>query len=337
MAHITRMAITILNPIDDDYQQMRDICQIARYAVAADETCPTTGTPHIQAYVALKQEKKQRQSGWKKLLPRAHLVFNARTELYASNYCKKGEQPKAQWDELEEKGPDWGKNVRMIFEYGVLDHRGLDGRMVTLAHAMVSGTVDLRGIKKEYPESFVMYHRGYEKLQEEANKKIFRTWQTTSEWIHGYTGTGKSHRWKSIWDPNTMFRMKSNDKGWSDGYDGQPIIIIDELRKGHIPYSDLLQMLDSGPYDLPNRGKAPTPFLARHVFITSCYHPRDLYNDLDGDDSIDQLIDRLGVITHMTGQSKRKVSEIIFLEQVQERYGVCEAQGSSKETSGQEN
>ena len=328
MGTVVRYMVTINNPTPDDYERMTAMLSIARYAVAANEVGEECGTPHIQAYIALHQNKKQRQSGWKKLLPRARLDFPNGTELQCAQYCKKGQQPKSEWKAFGIHGPNYGLNLDLVFEHGVIDHRGLDGKMVTLATAIVAGTIDLKQIKKEYPESFVLYHRGYQLLQDEQNKSLFRTWQTTSEWVHGFTGTGKSHRWKSIWDPKTMFRMKSNDRGWSDGYDGQPIIIIDELRKGHIAYSDLLQMLDSGPYDLPNRGKAPVPFLARHVFITSCYHPRDLYNDLDGDDSIDQLIDRLGVITHMTGASKRKSAEIIFLEQVQDKYGVCEEEAN---------
>lgn len=295
MAHITRMAITINNPTDDDYQQMHDICKIARYAVAADEV-GACGTPHIQAYVALKQEKKQRQSGWKKLLPCAHFTFNIRTEKYASDYCKKGEQSKDEWDALEEKGPNWGLNLRLIFEHGELDHRGLDGRTATLAKAIVAGTISAKQIAKEYPESYVHHARGFHELQSVQNERLFRSWPTTGEWVYGDTGVGKSYVWESNYDPKTMFVIKPEDKGWTDGYDGQPIVIIDELRKGHISYAMILKMLDAGPYWLTNRGRSPVPFLAKHIYITSCYHPRDLY---DGEDSIDQLLDRLsGNITH---------------------------------------
>lgn len=339
MAHITRMAITINNPTDEDYQAMTDICQLARYAIAADETCPTTGTPHIQAYVALRKDKKQRQSGWKKMLPRAHLTFSHRTEKYASDYCKKGEQPKDEWDALEEKGPTWGLNLRLIFEHGVLDHRGLDGTTAVLAKAIMEGTVTARQIAKEYPESFVHHARGYNELQAIQDESNFRNWRTTGEWVHGNTGVGKSYVWENAYDPTQMFVLKGDDKGWQDGYSGQPIVIIDELRKGQIPYAMMLKMLGSGPFWLTNRGRAPVPFLAKHIYITSCYHPRDLYNDLDGDDSIDQLLDRLsGNITHMIGKSKRPRQEKIFLRDILKKEdGLCEAQGCSKETSGQEN
>lgn len=170
------------------------------------------------------------------------------------------------------------------------------------------------------------HHRGMYELQAILSKSIFRSWRTTGEWVYGTTGVGKSYEWESNFKSEDMFVIKCEDKGWNDGYTGQPIVIIDELRKGQISFSMILKLLGSGPYWLTNRGRAPTPFLAKHIYITSCYHPRDLYNDLDGDDDIDQLLDRLGGnITHMTGKSKRVLPEKIFLRDInKERNGLCE-------------
>lgn len=323
--------VTINNPTDDDYERMKAICSIARYAVAANEVGEECGTPHIQAYVALTQAAKKRQAGWVKLLPRANLKHVDGTELQCSTYCKKGDQPKAKWEALKQHGPNYGRNLDLIFEHGVIDHRGLDGKMATLAQAIVAGTISARQIAKEYPESYVHHHRGFHELQSIQDETLFRKWRTTGEWVHGHTGVGKSYVWESSYDPTKMFVLKADDKGWQDGYNGQTIVIIDELRKGQIPYAMMLKMLGSGPFWLTNRGRALVPFLATHIYITSCYHPRDLYNDLDGDDSIDQLLDRLfGNITHMTGKSKRPRQEKIFLRDILKN-GLCEEASCSNE------
>nr|AGG39818.1 replication-associated protein [Diporeia sp. associated circular virus] len=336
MAHITRMVIVINNPVPDDYDRMKIICGISRYAVAANEV-GECGTPHIQAYVALLKDKKQRQAGWKKMLPRANLKFAKGTERENALYVKKGEQTKAEFAAFKDAGPNYGKNLDLIFEHGTMDHKGLDGTLFNCATAIAEGTVTVDEIAKEYPETFVRFHRGMRELEAIGDRKKFRNWRTTAEWVHGFTGVGKSYVWESAYDPEKMFVMKAEDKGWSDGYTGQPIVIIDELRKGQISYAMLLKMIGSGPYWLSNRGRAPTPFLAKHIYITSCYHPRDLYNDLDGDDSIDQLLDRLGGnITHMMGKSKRAVQENIFLRDII-KDALCEEASCSQETGGPQN
>lgn len=338
MAHIVRRMVTINNPTDDDYDRLKAICSIARYAVAANEVGEECGTPHIQAYVALTQAAKKRHAGWKKLLPRADFRDPYGTEKQCAVYCKKGDQPKEEWKAMKETGPNYGRNLDLIFEHGIMDHRGLDGTMVQIAQAISTGAISATQVAKDYPEQYVHHARGFHELQSVIERSKFRSWRTTGEWVHGDTGVGKSYVWENAYDHTKMFVLKGDDKGWQDGYEGQQIVIIDELRKGQIPYAMMLKMLGSGPFWLTNRGRAPVPFLAKHIYITSCYHPKDLYNDLDGDDSIDQLLDRLsGNITHMTGKSKRPRQQKIFLRDILKEDGVCEAQGSSKETSGQEN
>jgi ribosomal protein L32 len=57
------------------------------YLIAGKEVCPTTGTPHLQGYVVLKQD--QRMSAMKKLNPRAHWKIADGSTEQNFVYCSK--------------------------------------------------------------------------------------------------------------------------------------------------------------------------------------------------------------------------------------------------------
>ena len=195
-------------------------------------------------------------------------------------------------------------------------------------------------ILDDTPQLMHQYGRVIDQKRAVMNRKIVRSWHTTCEWAYGPTGTGKTYHWKSIWDAEKMWVYKLNDRGWCDGYRGQPIVIINELRPGDIPYRELLNMIDDIPHWIPNRANEPIPFMAKHIYITSPFRPEDVYCDLSGADKIEQLTDRIA-IRHFTGPSKRKTCKNIFLHDVsKELDGLCEeetdkAGGSEAGTSQQ--
>ena len=71
-------------------------------------------------------------------------------------------------------------------------------------------------------------------------------------------------------------------------------------------FSFLLKMLDKYPFTVRRRGKAPMPFLARKVTITTCMTPDQLYTNLHASDKLGQLYRRCSVIVHEREEKKEK-------------------------------
>ena len=116
---------------------------------------------------------------------------------------------------------------------------------------------------------------------------------TTCEWIYGESGTGKSQYAFKDFNLDTHYKWK-HDNGWWDGYKGQETVIIDNFR-GQIPYDQLLQLIDKFLYKVSRRGREPTPFLAKHVIITSILNPKDIYYNRYKEESLAQLYRRIKI------------------------------------------
>lgn len=159
----------------------------------------------------------------------------------------------------------------------------------------MSGT-KVEDILMNDPITYHKYGRTIEKIEDVVNRKKFRTWMTECKWYYGPTGVGKSRKVLENYDPDTHYIHNLNDKGWWNGYVGQPIVIFNEFR-GQIAFSELLDLVDWHPKTVCVRGRQPVPFLAKTILITSSKSPYEIYTKsmLDGD-NIDQLERRVTII-----------------------------------------
>lgn len=90
------------------------------YRIEGEEICPDTGKKHWQCFAILKTKvrfstirKRDVQLGGKQSFFRP-----AKAEPWrAAWYCAKGDQPHAEWDELNIKGPTFGQNAKFT-EHG---------------------------------------------------------------------------------------------------------------------------------------------------------------------------------------------------------------------------
>lgn len=109
--------VTINNWVPDE-EKAFDNPQVFSYAVVGREKAETTGTPHLQGYICCHNQL--RLTALKKIFPRADLrIKKSKSCKRASDYCKKGEQPKADWKEKHENSLLFGLNASFK-EYGVL-------------------------------------------------------------------------------------------------------------------------------------------------------------------------------------------------------------------------
>lgn len=157
--------------------------------------------------------------------------------------------------------------------------QGLRGDLNELKKEILDGNLSVDDIVIENPMMFHQYGRTLSKIEEIALRKKYRSWMTTCLWIYGETGTGKSHKAFENFHPDTHYVKNLNTDFW-DGYTGQETVILNEFR-GQIKFSELLDLIDKYPKTVNIKGKPPVPFLAKHIIITSCKKPTDIYYNLD--------------------------------------------------------
>lgn len=332
--NITNMCITINNPMAEDFEAMREISLIARYAVAANEV-GEEGTPHIQAYVALTRNNKKRWAGWKKAIPRAHFEVRQGSEKRASDYCKKGEQPKDEWEKYHEMGPTFGLNADVWLEVGVLDHRGLDGTLASIARAMADGELMVQEVCQEYPETYIRFNRGLELLEQRlVPGRCADTPKEVHVWV-GPTGCGKSLHARSlctqpyVWGPHM--------KEWFQKYRYQKHVILEEFR-GQLAFDFMLILLDRYDMQVMLKGGS-VEFLADVIHITTPIHPSWWYSqsDMKAGDEISQLYRRLTTVNIWDSGTKTWQLDTEIFSCDKEKDGQCEEASCSKEASDYQN
>lgn len=91
--------------------------------------------------------------------------------------------------------------------------------------------------------------------------------------------------------------IQQKDSIWFDGYFGQRIVLMEELRPGMIPYATLLQLLDGYEVIVPKKGGF-VRWNPERIWITSCFKPEEVYPVLNQLDEIAQLKRRITHVTH---------------------------------------
>lgn len=120
-------------------------------------------------------------------------------------------------------------------------------------------------------------------------------------WVFGAAGTGKTHYCRDFCGRKgfDFFVTTASNDPFQD-YDGQKVLIIDELRPDTFQYRDLLQILD--PYNFDQKKTIARYHNARiisdYIFVTSPFDPLTFYNKMHNNkhDGFDQLYRRIGLI-----------------------------------------
>jgi len=254
------------------------------YLLWGVETCPDTGRTHLQGY--LETLKKMTWTAVKAKftglgLPALHLEKSMGTQEENILYCSK----EGEW-----------------VEFGTPIAQGQRGDLTALASEVFSGTASVADVLEDQPHAFHVYGRTLVAIEDLRLSRMTRgPWAPPSvTWLWGPTGTGKSRlAWESAAaSGEPLYHHTSMDKGWWDLYVGQKIVLFDDFR-GQIPFNELLRLLDGYPVNVPRRGRAPVPFMAREIWITSSKEPKDVYSSESVRENIDQLLRRITTLTHM--------------------------------------
>lgn len=248
--------------------------QETSYSVFGIETCPNTSKRHLQGYSHLKNAKTL--SAFKKLTDKTmHLEQSLGSAESNLHYCSKGEQPKEEWEESKEIGPNYGKNA-IVWQCGTMPQSGTRTDIHELRDACVNA-VALSDIitENDVLVPLAKYQRFAQMVHTSALKERTRAFRKLQVIVHwGKTGTNKTRipydEGAYVWEPSTP--------EWWDGYDGESILLIDEFY-GQLKPARLLHLLDGYQLRLPIKGGFTYAQWTK-VYITSNVPPEEWYTNI---------------------------------------------------------
>lgn len=130
-------------------------------------------------------------------------------------------------------------------------------------------------------------------------------------WIYGASGTGKTSLARSIAKQDgRAYYVSGSSRDVFQSYNGEHILILDELRSNVIPYHDLLRILD--PFGNQERIMAPARYSDKSlacdlIIITTPFNPVDFYDEIFDDintvDSLEQLVRRITITLYVNADT----------------------------------
>lgn len=114
--------------------------------------------------------------------------------------------------------------------------------------------------------------------------------------LYGGTGSGKSRDVRDLTKCDDVYNHPCDGQRWWPGYDGQLVIIMDDMRGSCFPFNYLLKILDRGPVRCEVKG-GYRQLRGLTFYITSNNHPSQWYPNLETE-RVDQLLRRITTITH---------------------------------------
>lgn len=243
-----------------------------RYVIWGCEVCPSTGRPHLQGYLELKNPRGI--NAIKAILhsETVHIEPRRGTAKQAIDYCKK-DGKWTEWGEPSQQGrrSDWDQFRN--------DCESMSFREAALQNIRLYG----------------QYTNGCQKIYQLV-RGMPRKDKTEVRWYYGPTGTGKS---RLVHEMHPVYYSK-NETRWWDGYENEEVVIIDEFDSKHIDnmgISYILRLFDRYPMKVEVKG-GTVEFNSKLILITSHHHPRIYFPE----GRIEELLRRIELV-HMTERS----------------------------------
>lgn len=282
------------------------------YIVWGYEIGQKTRRPHLQGYIEFKNAVTgsafNKKCGLKK---GNNLWINCEakrgTPKQAAGYCKKGEGPnRAGMDPGNELYFETAHESWVGFENGTITQQGVPQSLEEAVTAISQGA-SYQEVNEANNWLGHQYGRVLREHEMYALRRKWRTWMTQGEWYFGPAEIGKSHVAFDGYSPETHYVWILNEE--KQGYNGQDIIIINDFR-GQIRYSELLTLVDKWPHTIARKySEEGVPCLAKKVIITSCFTPKECYNNLSVNDSLAQLYRRFKFFTKTTQKCQKGNNE----------------------------
>jgi len=208
------------------------------------------GTPHLQGFIAFNTN--QRLAGVKKVDPRAHWEVAKGTAKQASDYCKKDGQ---------------------VFEKGDIPvSKGAQDKKRWSESLALAKSGDIDSIDDEIQ---VRYYSTLKRIKSDYMVKPLDLDDVCGFWYYGEAGTGKTTKARTQF-PDAF--IKSRDKWW-DGYQGQEVVICDDVDKYHVSLAGYLKdWADKWTFKAEYKGSVAW-IRPKKFIITSQYHFEEIWTD----------------------------------------------------------
>lgn len=163
------------------------------------------------------------------------------------------------------------------WEIGEPPQQGSRSDLKEVCDLIVDDGASLSSIAASHPRQYVLHTKGLLALRTQHLYLIQPPWRVVEVTvIWGPTGLGKTRWVRAQHNPNEMYILSppyhANARPWFDGYDGEKVLLIDDMRDW-LPLPLLLRLLDGYPISLEVKG-AFVPALYTHVYITSNDQPK---------------------------------------------------------------
>lgn len=230
------------------------------------------GTPHLQGFV---QCKRMRESAIQRVCKRLkpQYLYTTSTPSRAAIYCKKGEQPKDEWNTLKEHGPNYGKNA-VVYEAGTLQFQGKRNDIEAVVD-MIADEATNYDILHAHPKTYFKYYKNVAHVRYVIDKHNYKKFRKVDVIVRvGPSGTGKS---RVPFELGGFIVPEYAPKLWMDGYEGEDIIILNEYT-GQMKIEDFLAFTDGYPQGQPIKGTYIWPRWTK-IYLTSNVHPEEWYDE----------------------------------------------------------
>jgi len=243
-----------------------------RYFIVGMELTPTTKKLHYQGYIAFNNGKTFKQTKRWFGLDRIYINPAKADDFDNQRYCE--------------------KDSNLLLEVGEPLKQGKRSD-IDIAVEIIEETQSVATVLESVKNYQAVRHvELYLKYKEK--KRPIKPIQVI--WIHGSSGKGKTRK---VYDDNEDDVFVPLSYKWWDGYDGHKTVLIDDYRKDFCKYHELLRLLDIYPLRVETKGGSRQVQFTK-LYITSIYHPEDIWGHLDGEqDGYNQLERRITQIINI--------------------------------------
>jgi len=164
------------------------------------------------------------------------------------------------------------------YEWGVPKPPGAIEERERLVQDLQAG-MSMDEISCRYPRMVLQYGANVERLKRQFDKPM--PWRdVTTFCFYGASGTGKT---SAVYSRHAHEDVYAKLKGefW-DGYEGQPVILLDEFDGTQLAYTELLKVLDGHPLRVNIKGSSRAANWT-NVYICSNVHPDSFYPNISGE------------------------------------------------------
>jgi len=242
-----------------------------------------SGTPHLQGYIYFKNSRAF--NGVKSLFPQSvHLEAAIASTEKNILYCKKGAQPKAEYELDGKNGLNYGRDAD-VFEKGDKPLSQKDKGDCEVERYEEAKRAAMAGNLDDIPgDIFVRCYNTLVRIKKDYMDKPVDLGDVCGVWIYGPAGVGKSRKARAEY-PNSYDKMCNK---WWDGYQGEKYALIDDFGKDHsVLGHHLKRWADRYSFIAENKGGAIN-IRPDVIVVTSQYSIEQIWEDQETRDALNR-------------------------------------------------